>query len=60
MASCGISMKEKEKIRNDRNDPFAGLDDIKEETFKTLTVDLAVLRNQELKKQEKLFKLLRI
>ena len=42
----GIYEKEVEKVFNDKDDPFAGLDEIKEDTFQTLEANLAVLKEK--------------
>ena len=39
---AGISEKEVERVGDDEEDPFAGLDDIEEDTVQTLRADLAV------------------
>ena len=41
---AGISEKEVEKVLNDEDDPFAGLDEIEEDTVQTLEANLAVLK----------------
>ena len=38
---AGISEKEVEKVFNDEDDPFAGLDEIEEDTAQTLEANLA-------------------
>ena len=43
---AGISEKDVEKVLNDEDDPFAGLDEIKEDTFQTLEANLAVLKEK--------------
>ena len=43
---AGISEKEVERICVEEDDPFAGLDDIEEDTVQTLGVDLAVLKER--------------
>ena len=40
---AGISEKEKERVMNDEDDPF-GLDDIEEDSIRTLEADLAYLK----------------
>ena len=42
----GISEKEVEKVLNDKYDPFAGLDEIEEDTVQTLEANLAVLKEK--------------
>ena len=41
---AGISEKEMEKVLNGKYDPFAGLDEIEEDTVQTLEANLAVLK----------------
>ena len=41
---AGISEKEVEGVLNDEDDPFTGLDDIKEDTVQTLEANTAVLK----------------
>ena len=43
---AGISEKEVEKVLNDKYDPFAGLDEIEEDTVQTLETNLAVLKEK--------------
>ena len=43
---AGISEKEVEKVLNDEDDPFAGLDEIEEDTVQTLEANLAVLKER--------------
>ena len=42
----GISEKEVEKVLNDEDDPFAGLDEIERDTVQTLEANLAVLKEK--------------
>ena len=43
---AGISEKEVEKVLNDEDDPFAGLDEIERDTVQTLEANLAVLKEK--------------
>ena len=43
---AGISEKEVERVLNDEDDPFAGLDDIEEDTVQTLEANIAVLKEK--------------
>ena len=43
---AGISEKEVEKILNDKNDPFADLGEIEENTIQTLEANLALLKEK--------------
>ena len=43
---AGISEKKVEKVLNDKDDPFAGLDEIEEHTVQTLEANLAVLKEK--------------
>ena len=43
---AGISEKEVERVLNDEDDPFTGLDDIEEDTFQTLEANIAVLKEK--------------
>ena len=43
---AGISEKEVEKVLNDEDDPFAGLDEIEEDTVQALKANLAVLKEK--------------
>ena len=42
----GISEKEEEKVLKDEDDPFAGLDEIEEDTVQTLQANLRVLKEK--------------
>ena len=46
LKKAGISEKEVEKVLNDEDDPFAGLDEIEEDTVQTLEANLAVLKEK--------------
>ena len=43
---AGTSEKEVERVLNDENDPFTGLDDIEEDTVQTLEANIAVLKEK--------------
>ena len=43
---AGIFEKEVEKVLNDEDDPFAGLDEIEEDTVQTLKANLALLKEK--------------
>ena len=43
---AGISEKEVEKVLNDEDDPFAGLDEIEEDTVQALEANLAVMKEK--------------
>ena len=43
---AGISEKEVEKVLNDEHDPFAGLDEIEEDTVQALEANLAVMKEK--------------
>ena len=43
---AGISEKEVERVPNDEDDPFTGLDDIEEDTVQTLEANIAVLKEK--------------
>ena len=43
---AGISEKEVEKVLNDEDEPFAGLNEIEEDTVQSLEVNLAVLKEK--------------
>ena len=43
---AGISEKEVERVLNDEDDPFTGLDDIEEDTVQTLEANIAVLKEK--------------
>ena len=43
---AGISEEEVERVLNDEDDPFTGLDDIEEDTVQTLEANIAVLKEK--------------
>ena len=43
---AGISENEVGKVLNDEDDPFAGLDEIEEDTVQTLKANLALLKEK--------------
>ena len=43
---ASISQKEVERVLNDEDDPFTGLDDIEEDTVQTLEANIAVLKEK--------------